>query len=213
MNDSFTSATLTDSVGSLPSARLVGGDRPSPSRRTVSPLSKVYKQASGLFLTRRLAEAYQLIEPLVTPPPSSQNGEDGDAPNGEAEAGEGDEQEHRQNHGQDQWRRQQQQQRRGPSAPVADASRSVRVKVWSLYLTLLNAIVELGPEADKQQFGGTLWKSIVASIRDGTVWSDVVRNGYATEGDVDPEVVANLYVKSSFLLSLLLFPHHCGQHV
>jgi hypothetical protein len=78
-------------------------------------------------------------------------------------------------------------------APIARASRSSRIKVWSLYLTLLNSIIELGPEDGKEQVGGELWKSIVSKARDGTIWEEVVQIGYGgVEGDVDAEVVSNL---------------------
>lgn len=78
-------------------------------------------------------------------------------------------------------------------APIATASRGTRVKVWSFYLTLLNSVVELGAEEGKNAFGSTRWKQLVSKCRDGSVWDDVVRDGYAAvEGDVDAEVVVNL---------------------
>lgn len=78
-------------------------------------------------------------------------------------------------------------------APVATASRGTRVKVWSFYLTFLNAVVELGAEEGKHAFGSARWKQLVSKCRDGSVWDDVVRDGYAgAEGDVDPDVVVNL---------------------
>lgn len=80
-------------------------------------------------------------------------------------------------------------------APIAAASRGTRVKVWSFYLTFLNAVVELGAEEGKLAFGSTRWKQLVSKCRDGSVWDDVVRDGYAhVEGDVDAEVVVNLCV-------------------
>lgn len=78
-------------------------------------------------------------------------------------------------------------------APIANASKSTRIKVWSLYLTLLNSIIELGPEIGKAEFGGDVWKDIVGKARDGTIWQEVVQVGYSgVEGDVDAEVVSNL---------------------
>ncbi|CAI6337071.1 unnamed protein product [Periconia digitata] len=78
-------------------------------------------------------------------------------------------------------------------APIATASRGTRVKVWSFYLTLLNSVVELGAEEGKNAFGSTRWKQLVSKCRDGSVWDDVARDGYAgVEGDVDAEVVVNL---------------------
>jgi hypothetical protein len=65
--------------------------------------------------------------------------------------------------------------------------------VWSLYLTILNAIVELEPEDGKQAFGTQEWRALVAKVRDGHVWEEVVQNGYrGVEGDVDADVVINL---------------------
>ncbi|KAJ4294071.1 hypothetical protein N0V90_007760 [Kalmusia sp. IMI 367209] len=78
-------------------------------------------------------------------------------------------------------------------APIATASRGTRVKVWSFYLTFLNSVVDLGAEEGKLAFGSTQWKQLVSKCRDGSVWDDVVRDGYAgVEGDVDAEVVVNL---------------------
>lgn len=78
-------------------------------------------------------------------------------------------------------------------APIATASRGTRVKVWSFYLTFLNSVVELGAEEGKHAFGSARWKQLVSKCRDGSVWDDVVRDGYAgVEGDVDADVVVNL---------------------
>jgi hypothetical protein len=78
-------------------------------------------------------------------------------------------------------------------APVATASRGTRVKVWSFYLTFLNAVIELGAEEGKHAFGSTRWKQLVSQCRDGSIWDTVVRDGYAgVEGDVDADVVVNL---------------------
>ncbi|KAF2846407.1 hypothetical protein T440DRAFT_521773 [Plenodomus tracheiphilus IPT5] len=78
-------------------------------------------------------------------------------------------------------------------APIANASRGTRVKVWSFYLTFLNSVVELGAEEGKHAFGSTRWKQLVSKCRDGSVWDEVVKDGYAgVEGDVDTDVVINL---------------------
>jgi len=75
---------------------------------------------------------------------------------------------------------------------VATASRTMRTKVWCLYLTLLNAILEMEPDQGKDAFGAQ-WKALCAKVRDGVVWEEVVRNGYhGGEGDVDSEVVISL---------------------
>jgi len=53
--------------------------------------------------------------------------------------------------------------------------------------------VELGPEEGKHAFGSTKWKQLVNKARDGTVWEDIVRDGYSgNEGNVDADVVINL---------------------
>jgi hypothetical protein len=122
--------------------------------RQSSHISKTYRQASTLFLTRRLPEALTTLLPLITPPASVDDGE---------------------------------------PAPVTRSSRTTRVKVWSLYLTVLNAIVELEPDEGKNAFGTQEWRALCAKIREGSVWEDVVRNGYhGVEGDVDPDVIINL---------------------
>ncbi|KAF3770148.1 hypothetical protein M406DRAFT_59238 [Cryphonectria parasitica EP155] len=78
-------------------------------------------------------------------------------------------------------------------APVAKASRNTRIKVWTLYVAILNAIVALEPDEGKEAFGLQEWKSICAKVRDGDVWEEVVMNGYhGVEGDVDSDVVINL---------------------
>ncbi|KAL1303850.1 hypothetical protein AAFC00_000306 [Neodothiora populina] len=80
-----------------------------------------------------------------------------------------------------------------PLVPIATASTNTRVKVWSFYLTLLNAIIELGPEEGKLAFGSSRWRALAAKARDGTVWDEVVRLGYREdEGAVDGEVVVNM---------------------
>ncbi|KAF4121312.1 Peroxin 26 [Geosmithia morbida] len=122
-------------------------------------ISKTYRQASTLFLTRRLPEALSTVLPLVTPPEPTTDENDDD----------------------------------GDPAPVAQASRSTRIKVWSLYLTILNAIVELEPDEGKDAFGSQEWRSLCNSVRDGLIWDEVVRNGYhGVEADVDSDVVINL---------------------
>jgi len=79
------------------------------------------------------------------------------------------------------------------AAPVAFASKTSRVKVWSFYLTLLNAIIDLGPEEGKLVFGSTKWRQLASYARQGTIWDLVVKQGYqGNEGAVDAEVVVNL---------------------
>jgi hypothetical protein len=71
----------------------------------------------------------------------------------------------------------------------------LRIKVWNLYITILSAIVELGPEDGKIQFGQKEWKAIASKVRDGGIWETVVQAGYGgREGAVDADVVYNLFV-------------------
>ena len=145
--DPFSRNLLSSSISSLSSSTIAS--------RHTSHISKTYRQASTLFLTRRLPEALTTLSPLIVP-----------------SAGGGDDAE---------------------PAPVAGASRTTRVKVWSLYLTILNAILELEPEEGKDAFGNQEWRTLCAKVRDGLIWEEVVRNGYhGVEGDVDSDVVINL---------------------
>ena len=163
---------------------------PSKSRTQVSQIAKAYRQAAQLFLTRRLPEAYSTIEPVITPRNLSslaqQSSEEhniditnsfkGFTTDGLDTEAKLDSPEYS----------------RAP-APVASASRGTRVKVWSFYLTFLNAVVELGPEEGKLAFGSTRWKALVSKAKDGSVWEDIVRDGYrGDEGAIDGEVIVNL---------------------
>ncbi|KAI9877115.1 MAG: hypothetical protein M1830_004739 [Pleopsidium flavum] len=157
-----TSAALTEE--SLPSSRLLSSSITSlsSSRNGAPHLSKIYRQASTLFLTRRLSEAFATIESVITADPHSE------PVNGDSQTPE--------------------------LALVASASRSTRIKIWNLYLTILNAIIELGPDEGKNAIGSKEWRSVVSKVRDGAVWEDVVRDGYGgVEGDVDADVVINLH--------------------
>lgn len=81
----------------------------------------------------------------------------------------------------------------GASALIAGASRSNRVRVWNLYLSLLNAIIELGPEDGRNTFGSKEWRNLAAKTRDGTIWDELVKVGYGgVEGNVDADVVSSL---------------------
>lgn len=143
-SQTFSHNLLSASVSSLSSS----------SSRHTSHISKTYRQASTLFLTRRLPEALSTLLPLITPPEPLDNGD---------------------------------------PAPVAQASRTTRIKVWSLYLTILNAIVELEPDEGKDAFGQQEWRALCNKVRDGEIWEEVVRNGYhGVEGEVDSDVVINL---------------------
>ena len=96
-------------------------------------------------------------------------------------------------------------------APIARASTKSRIKVWSLYLTLLNAVAELGPEVGKTEFGGKEWQKIVAKAQNGTIWDEVVNMGYGgREGAVDADVVFNL---ASLLLAQVTSQTGNQQHL
>ncbi|WEW61167.1 hypothetical protein PRK78_006657 [Emydomyces testavorans] len=136
------------------------------SRSSSKQIQQTYKQASQLFLTRRLQEALFVIEPLVTPasPEDSQqeqtngNGTDGLA-----------------------------------LAPIASASSNLKIKVWNLYITLLSSIVDLGPEEGKRQIGQREWKTLASKVREGEIWDTVVQVGYnGREGSADGDIVYNL---------------------
>ena len=165
---------------------------PSSSRTQTPQNAKAYRQAAQLFLTRRLPEAYFTIKPVITPRNLTSTGQ------------------HHQNHSQhsivddnssdgfrtNDWpggAENNSSETAYEPAPVAHASRGTRVKVWSFYLTFLNAVVELGPEEGKLAFGSARWKDLVSKARDGSIWEDIVRDGYSgDEGSVDGEVVVNL---------------------
>jgi hypothetical protein len=125
--------------------------------------SKTYKKASQLYLTRRLPEALESLQPIITPSVSKDDTNNADNTT--------------------------------PVAPIATAAGTWRIKVWNLYITLLSAIVDLGAEEGKKQFGLKEWKSIASQVRDGAIWETVVEVGYqGREGSVDAEVVYNLFV-------------------
>jgi len=131
------------------------------SKRTSSEISKIYKHASQLFLTRRLLEAFEALQPIITPPETIRP-EDSPA-----------------------------------QAPIATASTSQRIKIWSLYVTLLNSIVGLGFEEGRAVFGQDKYRHLVRQVQSGSIWEQVVKDGYqGREDSVDAEVVYNLYVVS-----------------
>ena len=133
------------------------------SKKASSEISKTYKHACELYLTRRLAEAYEALQAVIKPPQQS---------NGYS------------NHEED----------GAPLSPIASASTSQRIKLWSLYASLLNAIVDLGNDDGRQEFGQKLYREIVRLVQSGEVWEQVVKDGYrGREESVDAEVVYNLY--------------------
>src|SRR6266516_4757089 len=110
-NGSITTTQRGPTDDSLASSRLLSSSISSlsglpPRNESQSTISKIYRQASALYLTRRLPEALSSIEPVIRT--SLTSGDSGDE--------------------------------RDPSepAPIAKSSRKTRIKVWSLYLTILN---------------------------------------------------------------------------
>ncbi|KAL2829146.1 hypothetical protein BDW59DRAFT_37076 [Aspergillus cavernicola] len=78
-------------------------------------------------------------------------------------------------------------------SPIATVPATWRIKVWNLYITLLSAIIDLGPEEGKITIGQKEWKTISTQVRDGGIWEKVVQTGYqGREGSVDAEVVYNI---------------------
>lgn len=136
----------------------------SPPRKS-SEWSRRYKRASNLFLTRQLPEALATILPFVTVTPLDKHAEDQSEEDNTIIA----------------------------QAPIAKADRKWRIKIWSFYLTLLNAIADLGPDDGKDAFGSKEWRRLITKAEDGTIWDHVVQVGYGgNEGSVDDDVVVNL---------------------
>jgi hypothetical protein len=131
------------------------------SKKASSEITKTYKYASQLFLTRRLAEAYDALQPVIKPAEQT-NGHHSDTD--------------------------------GPVlALIARASTSQRIKIWSLYATLLDAIVDLGLEQGKHELGQKRYRDIVRLVQSSEVWEHVIQAGYqGREASVDAEVVYNL---------------------
>ena len=139
----------------------------SPSSTSPAKLcSKTYKKASQLYLTRRLPESLASLQPII----NVSSSQDEQYTNGDSAAV-------------------------APVAAIATAPGTWRIKVWNLYITLLSAIVDLGAEEGKNQFGQKEWKTIATQVREGGIWQTVVQVGYqGREGSVDAEVVYNLSV-------------------
>lgn len=166
MNSSSGSSTVTVTTGdsSLANSQQLSSSIPSlsPNKKPSSEISKAYKHASQLYITRRFAEALSVLEPVITPVRHSNGYGDSDT--------------------------------QSPTqAPIETATTTQRTKVWVLYITLLNSIVDLGQDEGKRLFGHIRYKEMVTCVRNGDIWETVVRDGYAgNEGSVDAEVVYNL---------------------
>ncbi len=147
-------------------------------RTQASLVSKTYRQATRLFLTRRLPEALSTLELVINPQHDERINDYKryicDSDSDETECGNkiGNAVEH---------------------APVALAARSIRIKVWCLYLAMLDAVIALGPDEGKHTLGSSRWKSLAAQACDSTIWDLILRVGYGgIEANMDDEVVINL---------------------
>ncbi|RPA83329.1 hypothetical protein BJ508DRAFT_360546 [Ascobolus immersus RN42] len=115
-----------------------------PRAPSPSSVSKTVRSATQLFLTRRLAEAYQLLLPIL---PEAVHGS-------------------------------------------RSCTKTLRVKIWNLYLAILDAAAKMNPEEGKAVWGGNqAWKEITKKVKGGKVWNQVWQ-GYG--GEVDEEVVTAL---------------------
>ena len=166
MNSSSGSSTVTMTTGysSLAKPQQLASSTSSllPNKRSSSEISRAYKHASQLFVTRRLPEALLVLESVITPAKKT---------NGYKDTGDDS----------------------LPEAQIATATTTQRIKVWVLYITLLNSIIDLCHDEGKRGFGQTRYKELVNCVRSGDIWETVVRDGYAgKEGSVDAEVVYNL---------------------
>ena len=127
-------------------------------------------------MTKRFKEALNVLEPIVTLSHDARADED---ETGKQEAGE--------------------------STPIAIADEKDRVRIWNLYIMILDAAIGLGPQDGKTHFGAICWKTLTNKAYNGTVWDDVIRVGYGgSEGTVDAEVICNLLVYSSLRVILQL---------
>ena len=122
-----------------------------------SSISKIYKRASTLFLTRQLKEAHSLLTSLI---------------DGAADASSN-----------------------GFTTNIAliDATRNQRVKIWCLYLSLIDELLKVGPVQGATFVGLKNWSSLKESVTDSTVWDYVTKQGYqGRQASVDEEVIASL---------------------
>lgn len=165
MSETSTSTVIADAKESSPPSHQLLGSIGSLtlSKRESSIISRTYKEASKLYLTRRPSEAISVLEPIISRNQAEGNFHDDDQVIG--------------------------------SALIASASRKSRIMIWNLYLSILNAIIELGPDEGEATLGGKDWRRLAAKVRDGTIWDEVVEIGYGgIEANVDADVVANLFV-------------------
>jgi len=113
----------------------------------ISPatVSRVYRAATSLFLTRRLPDALMALQPIIADSVS----------------------------------------------PSARCSRTLRIKVWSLYFAILDATTKMGPEEGKRVWGAQEWRRIVSRVRSGAIWNEAIQT-YGEEGRLDGDIVNTL---------------------
>ncbi|KAI9665122.1 MAG: hypothetical protein M1831_002132 [Alyxoria varia] len=167
-------AESTTSLETASHSPLVSSISSLSSQPTSQPnVSRTYKHANQLFLTRQIYEALQCLETVILEPKSNRTTNHSSESPSTTDTDDSTAQSSR--------------------APVATAARAARVRTWTLYLAILNEVMEMGPEAGKELFGAVRYKELVGKTRDGSIWEEVVTNGYAgAEAVVDAEVVANL---------------------
>ncbi|KAI9785091.1 MAG: hypothetical protein M1816_000502 [Peltula sp. TS41687] len=92
---------------------------------------------------------------------------------------------------------------------IADAPKGLRVKIWSLYLTLLQVIIIQATEHQQYEVASPDFEGLYQKIKNVSIWEEVVNVGYGgDEGSVDIEVVINLATL------ILKNPHdHAGLHI
>lgn len=145
----------------------------SRSRSSNSLIVRTYKQATQMYLTKRFKEALETLEPIVAPPQTSHGEVNGTEARANGDANRDGANSH--------------------ASPIAQATKGTKTKVLVFYLSLLNAIIDLGAEAGKLQFGSTKWRQLASTVRGGAIWEEIVQCGYGgNEADVDADVVVNL---------------------
>ncbi|KAL7273653.1 hypothetical protein RUND412_003465 [Rhizina undulata] len=77
------------------------------------------------------------------------------------------------------------------ASPKGKCSRSLRIKVWSLYFAILDAAAKMGSEEGRKVFGGSDWRRVVGRIRTGMVWDEAI-GAFGDEGRLDAELVIAL---------------------
>lgn len=132
-------------------------------------ISRSYKQASQLFLTRQIVEARDVLSLLVTAPGAD---------------------------GVDNARTQRHAPVASASKSARCKVWSLWIAITN---EILNLGVDEGgramdaSEADDGRTGGRRWRDLAKSVGEGHIWAEIVETGYAgVEAALDAEVVANL---------------------